>query len=369
MRVRYNRKIYCLLFIYAAGCIIGAICKVPLLCTDELAVFYATYGQVKSSCLGEAFSHFLMQDTSDHGKYEILDMPQIAKESEIPYAMIMGEKEDGEISDIDIGEEEEIIDSVTSSSAVSYDKLSDFDYLIQNFYQVDNTTTITSAELSAENLLSKDMTLKADGASPQILIYHTHSQEGYADSVEGDSSTSVVGVGEELSRILTEDYGLSVMHHTGEYDVGDRDHAYSNAAPALEKILAENPNIEVVIDLHRDGVGEDTRLVTEIDGKKTAQIMFFNGLSRTTWAGDIDYLYNPYIETNMAFSLQMQLKAAEFFPGFARKIYLKGYRYNMHYCPKTLLVEVGAQTNTVEEAKNAMAPLAMLLNSVLTGET
>ncbi len=206
-----------------------------------------------------------------------------------------------------------------------------------------------------------------DASTPQILIYHTHSQEGYADSVPGDPSHTVVGVGDYLTKLLTEQYGLNVIHHKGEYDVGDRDHAYSKAGPALEQILAENPSIEVVIDLHRDGVAETTRLVTNIGGMQMAQVMFFNGLSRTTKTGNIDYLANPYIADNLAMSFQMQLKAAEYYPGFTRRIYLKGYRYNMHYCPKTLLVEVGAQTNTVQEAMNAMVPLADVLNKVLTG--
>lgn len=247
------------------------------------------------------------------------------------------------------------------------EKLDDFDYLIQNFYQVDNTTTIGSAQLNADALLGKDVRLSHDASTPQILIYHTHSQEGYADSVPGDASMTVVGVGGYLTELLTQKYGFSVIHHTGQYDVGDRDHAYAKAGPALEQILAENQSIEVVIDLHRDGVGNNTRLVTEQNGVQMAQVMFFNGLSRTTKTGDIEYLYNPYIADNLAVSFQMQLKAAEYYPGFTRRIYLKGYRYNMHYCPKTLLIEVGAQTNTLEEAKNAMVPLADLLNKVLTG--
>ena len=247
------------------------------------------------------------------------------------------------------------------------EKLDDFDYLIQNFYQVDNTTTIGSAQLNADALLGKDVRLSHDASTPQILIYHTHSQEGYADSVPGDASMTVVGVGDYLTELLTQKYGFSVIHHTGQYDVGDRDHAYAKAGPALEQILAENQSIEVVIDLHRDGVGNNTRLVTEQNGVQMAQVMFFNGLSRTTKTGDIEYLYNPYIADNLAVSFQMQLKAAEYYPGFTRRFYLKGYRYNMHYCPKTLLIEVGAQTNTLEEAKNAMVPLADLLNKVLTG--
>ena len=61
----------------------------------------------------------------------------------------------------------------------------------------------------------------------------------------------------------------------------------------------------------------------------------------------------------------MQFKAAEYYPGLTRRIYLKGYRYNMHVCPKTMLVEVGAQTNTLEEAKNAMIPLANVISKVI----
>ena len=255
---------------------------------------------------------------------------------------------------------------IASGKAVeySYDKLCDFDYLIQNFYQVDNTTTIKSDQLNIEALGGKNMKLSHDATTPQILIYHTHSQEAYADSVPGDPSTTVVGVGDYLAELLTNQYGFSVIHDRGQYDTV-RDKAYSKAAPALEQILAQNPQIEVIIDLHRDGVGENTRLVTNINGTDMAKVMFFNGLSRTTAMGDISYLYNPYIADNLAFSFQMQLAASEYYPGYTRKIYLKGYRFNMHYRPKSLLVEVGAQTNTVQEAMNAMVPLADVLHKVL----
>ena len=254
-----------------------------------------------------------------------------------------------------------------TQKAVEYslEKLNDFDYLVQNFYQVDSTTTVKSDQLNVAALTGKNMKIAHDAGTPQILIYHTHSLEGYADSIPGDKSTTVVGVGDYLTELLTQQYGYNVIHDTGEYDT-IRDKAYSKAAPALEQILADNPGIDVVIDLHRDGVGENTRLVTNVNGTDMAKVMFFNGLSRTTKLGDIAYLYNPYIADNLAFSFQMQLTAAEYYPGYTRKIYLKGYRFNMHYCPKTLLVEVGAQTNTVQEAKNAMVPLADILNKVLS---
>ncbi len=258
-----------------------------------------------------------------------------------------------------------LIVSTEKKQIINRVKLQDFDYLRHNFYQVDNTTTIDRNLLDVNKLLAKDLTLKEDVKGPQILIYHTHSQESYSNSIPGDTSTSVLALGNYLAQLLSQQYGIEVLHHTGQYDVVHRDSAYSAALPTLEQIIKENPTIEVVIDLHRDGVPETTHLITEVNGKPTAQIMFFNGLSRTTAQGNLTSFPNPYIEDNLAFSLQMQLAAAEYYPEFTRKIYLKGYRYNMHLCPKSLLVEVGAQTNTFEEAKNAMEPLADILVKVL----
>lgn len=247
-------------------------------------------------------------------------------------------------------------------------QLSDYETLVRNFYAIDANTMAGSDQLSVEKLLGQDMTLTQEGEGPQILIYHTHSQEAFADSISGDVSTGIVGVGEYLTQILTGQYGYRVLHHTGQYDAETRDNAYSRALPAVEQILAENPSIQVIIDLHRDEIAEGTRLVTDVQGRPTARFMFFNGLSRTRKTGDIDYLVNENQEANLAFSFQMQLKAAEYYPGLTRRIYLKGYRYNMHLRPRTLLVELGAQNNTVEEAMNACDPLAHILDMVLKGE-
>ena len=83
--------------------------------------------------------------------------------------------------------------------------------------------------------------------------------------------------------------------------------------------------------------------------------------------GDIDYLPNENLADNLAFSFQMQVLCNEYYPGLTRKIYLKGYRYNMHLKPRYLLVEMGAQTNTYEECYNACIPLARILDMELSG--
>ncbi len=253
-----------------------------------------------------------------------------------------------------------------NSHEIRVEKLGDFDYLLKTFYSVDRTTTINGEQLNAERLLKKDMTVNKDTIRPQILIYHTHSQEAFLDSVPGKSEMTVVGVGEKLAEELRQ-YGYQVLHETTQFDVQNRDYAYSNAEPVIGALLEQNPTIEVVIDLHRDGVAEETHLITDVDGKRTAQYMFFNGLSRTTAQGEIAYLKNEYIEDNLAFSLQLQIASEKKYPGLARKIYLKGYRYNMHFRPKSLLVEVGAQNNTVEEVMNAVKPLGSVIDTVLTG--
>lgn len=260
----------------------------------------------------------------------------------------------------------------TSAAAIdtSMEKLTDYEYLLGNFYTVDSSTMADPELINAQKLLGKDLTIDQGAGGPKVLIYHTHSQETFADSVPGDTSTSILGIGAYLSQLLNNTYGIETLHHQGIYDLIDgkldRSMAYQLAEPEITDILKANPSIEVVIDLHRDGVAEGTHLVTQINGKPTAQIMFFNGLSRSRANGEISYLANPYIEDNLAFSLQMQIQAAQKYPGFTRHIYLRAYRYNMHLAPKTLLVEAGAQTNTVEEMRNAMEVLADTLNSVLT---
>ena len=246
------------------------------------------------------------------------------------------------------------------------EQLMDYDFLIKHFYSVHTSTTAGRDLMNARDLLSRDMTMKGDDSKPQILIYHTHSQEAYKDSGPGQT---VVGVGDYLTRLL-EAKGYNVYHDTSVYDLKngqlDRSKAYNYALDGITNILQQNPSIEVVLDIHRDGVGENLHLVTQVDGRDTAQIMFFNGLSQTP-EGPIEYLQNPYREDNLAFSLQMQLGAAAYYPGFTRKIYLKGLRYNEHLRPKSSLIEVGAQTNTYEEALNAMEPLSELLDMVLQG--
>ncbi|MDD3219226.1 MAG: stage II sporulation protein P [Lachnospiraceae bacterium] len=264
-----------------------------------------------------------------------------------------------------------VTEATIPAAQIAMEELQSFEVLKNQFFTVDANTAVNDSLINLEQFMNVDLTLHQDNQAPQVLIYHTHGSENYIDSVEGDPSTGVIGVGDYLTQILREQYGYQVIHVTQAFDVEtgqlDRNHAYNYAGEALEQILAENPSIEIIIDLHRDGVDESRHLVTDINGKPTAQIMFFNGLSYTVNSGNLDSLPNPYIAENLAFSFRLELQADQYYPEFVRTTYLKGYRYNLHFRPKSLLLECGAQTNTFQEAKNAMEPFADILHKVLNG--
>lgn len=297
---------------------------------------------------------------------------------EHPYLELYGNEETKEtFADGDAGEQAGNASGTRDTMAASgraypgqifsFAQLQDYDFLMSHFYSVHTSTTAERELMDARKLLSYDFRLDEEETEPQILIYHTHSQETFAGAQAGET---IVAVGGYLAQLLTE-RGFSVLHDTSEYDVRegklDRNKAYSYALEGITGILKEHPSIQVVIDLHRDGVGKNMRLVTEVNGKPTAQIMFFNGLSQTP-DGPIPYLENPHREENLAFSLQLQLKAAAWYPGLTRKIYLKGLRYNQHLRARSCLIEAGAQTNTYQEVCNAMEPLADILAMVLQGK-
>lgn len=246
------------------------------------------------------------------------------------------------------------------------EKLSDVSYLINNFYIVDSTTTVTKSLFNVNDLLKRNMTIKKRTDAPQILIYHTHASETYIDSKPGVQADTVVGAGNYLTELL-EKMGFVVYHDKTAYDKkangeDNRNFAYSTARPNIEKILAENPSIEVVIDLHRDS---GPKRIATINGKVSCQIMFFNGLCRDQ-NGPIERLENPNLKDNLAFSLQAALVGRNLYPDFVRRNYLKNYRYNQHLTKRYLLIECGTVNNTVQEAYNAMEPLSVIIDQLLT---
>lgn len=243
------------------------------------------------------------------------------------------------------------------------------EYVYNNYFMSDGKIQFRMDmldEFNFHDLATKSLALKSKDDGPKVLIFHTHVYEMYSDG-----KTGVVDVGEKLKDIFENKYGLKTMHVTDSFYAPGKKTTdkkeYDRMEPVIEKIIAENPSIEIVIDLHRDAL--DTKLVTDINGKPTAPVMFVNGLSRDlNNQGEIekfDYLENSNLAGNIAFSLQCRLKMDELYPGFGRRIMFKAYRYSTYMRPNSLLIELGSNLNTGEEALNAAEPLANVIAKVV----
>lgn len=220
-----------------------------------------------------------------------------------------------------------------------------------------------------ESLAKKEISIKSNCMAPQILIFHTHAREDYI------GGKTVVDIGKALKQELETHYGVKVLHITDEfYEATNHTKyvtqgEYERMEPVIKKVLEENPSICVALDIHRDGVDQKVHLVTDIEGKPATKIMFVNGLClNRNLKGEVEEkkdLPNPYLEDNLAFSLQSIIAMNQLYPGLSRKIYLNEWRYSTHLVPQSLLVEWGANTNTWEEAYRAVAPMARTLMTVL----
>lgn len=319
-------------------------------------------------------SSILLAEIENRGIYFGSRRGNIAASNNLP-GLIPIDIINGEIymeSDYHNNSGNEMAQTISTSKGESFTlkQLSNKQYLYNNFYILDGATAFDDALFDAEYMLGKDMTLKTTPDKPQILVYHTHSQEAFIDSREGVEDDTIVGAGTYLTKLLEEKYGYNVIHDKSKYDIMEgyieRNLAYNHASDGISQILKENPSIEVMIDVHRDGNDKGIKRVTNINGKDTAQIMLFNGLSRNL-KGKIEGLPNKNLKANLAFSLQLQLKGREKFPGVMYKNYLQALRYNLHYREKAILAEVGTNYNTVSEIMNSMDYLAEILHQVLEG--
>lgn len=265
-----------------------------------------------------------------------------------------------------------VYDSPQPTFSPSLQNLTNLEELRKHYYIVDNRTVMTANDFDIQALTGIDLKIQTNTDEPKVLVFHTHAHENFKDSAPQNPDHGVLGAGKRLCDNL-ESYGIKTMHVTERFDMANGKSsvtgAYERMEPRIRQILAENPSIEMVIDLHRDGVQENVHLVENINGKPTAQIMFFNGLCKLNENGqatNINGLPNPYIQTNLALSFNLKRKADELYPNLTRKIYLNAYRYSLHMLPKSTLIELGAQTNTEEEISNAVDLLAEIIADVIT---
>ena len=223
----------------------------------------------------------------------------------------------------------------------------------------------TSYGIDINGMLAEPLMFDMSGDGPKVLIVHTHATEAYAS--EGaqqysrgesdrsmDTNENVVAVGDEAARILNE-RGIETLHDTALHDYPSFNGSYADALESTEQYLSDYPSIRVVLDIHRDSIvyddGTMAKVVTEINGRKSAQLMFVVGT-------DENGLYNPDWRENMKFALKLQEKIDERYPDLMRYVNLRKNRFNGHTTRGSLIIEVGSSGNSLAEAKYGIS-LAM----------
>lgn len=211
-----------------------------------------------------------------------------------------------------------------------------------------------------------------DTDAPQVLILHTHTTEGYMTYDGGyfnegdrdrtrDHRKNVVAVGEAI-RLTLAAAGITAIHDTTVHDQPQYAGAYGRSADTAAAILKKHPTIKVVLDIHRDAVLENGAVVkptATVGGKKAAQMMLITGTVDTA------ALPHPRWRENLALSTQLQAALDEVSPDLMRPLNTVASRYSQHLSPGWVLVEVGAEGNTVAEAVTSGQILADTLVKLL----
>ena len=251
-----------------------------------------------------------------------------------------------------------------------------------------NEMTITEGNVSYKNIQVKnassaDIDIKAeldgelgfdidDTDEPQVLIYHTHTSESFLKYDTGsfyegfyprttEKTENVCAVGEQIARQLNA-HGIKTIHDTTIHDYPSYNGAYDRSYETIQKYLKKYPSIKVTLDIHRDGIGTDTeksKPVFEYDGKKAAQLMILSGYNYDGCEEFKDWEYN------LRFALQIQSKAVSMYPNMVRPLYFADFMYNMNVNTGSLLIEIGAESNTIEEVKYSGYLLGNVLSEVL----
>lgn len=233
----------------------------------------------------------------------------------------------------------------------------------------------TGYDPDLSTLVTGPLDWQLDDGAPRVLILHTHGTESYAQSsgetYEESSSYRTLDEGYNMLSIgdlvadRLEQAGIRVIHDRSLHDYPSYNGSYANARESIDAILAENPGIRLILDLHRDAAAMgDGQMDTsaEVNGQESAQLMFVVGT-------DDGGLYHPHWEENLSLALKLQTLLEKAHPGLCRPLNLCAERFNGDTSPGALLVEVGAAGNTRAEALVAAEALAQSIIALAHGAT
>lgn len=207
--------------------------------------------------------------------------------------------------------------------------------------------------------------IKVTSQNPRILLYHTHSCETYSDNSDGnyhseDFESSVRAVGQSLTNELTS-RGIGVVHTTKLHDNVSYNTSYSSSLKTINELLPKYPSIDITIDLHREGkdwsdeAGKkalEEKYTATLNGEKVAKFFFVVG-EKNPNADEVNKLANELTKI-----------AQEKYPELILPVIKKPYgKFNQYVADNGILVEIGSNATSVEEAKAATKYVADVINT------
>lgn len=252
---------------------------------------------------------------------------------------------DGENGEKEEGETHKIIESQIGAGGTK----------CENFYVKNSTGEDINFEAELKN--RPEINIKST-SEPQVLIFHTHTSESYMSKDLGffydsfyprslDNSKNVTRVGQAIADKLKEN-GIGVIHDETYHDNPTYNGSYSRSAQTIKNNLNNHPSIQVVIDIHRDSLGTNEsgkiKPTFKYGDKKAAQLMIISGCDPD---GSLGF---PNWRKNLKLALLLQKYCETMFPGITRPLNFAKVKYNEHLTPGSLLIEIGSDANTLEEA-------------------
>ena len=230
---------------------------------------------------------------------------------------------------------------------------------VTNSFGAVKVKNVNKTSVNIEKILGEKIDLTVEKDKPSVLIFHTHTTETYQILDRGfyevgfmtrtkDSALNMVRVGKAICEEI-EKAGYQVIHDTEIHDLSYNG-AYEHSRKKVEEYLKKYPTIEVVLDIHRDAIqqndGTKIKPTAKIQGKKAAQIMIISGCQEK--GNPVENF--PDWRYNLTFAVHLQNQLETMFPGITRPLYFSPRKYNMNLTHCSLLVEVGSDANTLEEA-------------------
>ena len=301
------------------------------------------------------------------------EAPVIRKEEKTQNVNTVPEKEEEKVAEKETESTEKEETKTESSEAVSSEQATEVSaeavkgqiisqynspYLAPSSYNGVYLKNNSGLNISIKKYLEGKINFKIKKKSePQVLILHTHATETFKtddkdyftdkfSSRSNNTAQNMVSVGEIVAEKLNAS-GIKTLHDTTLHDYPSYSNSYSRSAATVKDYLKKYPSIKVVLDLHRDAVtkenGDKVKLVTEIGGKKAAQVMLVMG----SQSGSVTNF--PKWEENFKLAVRLQQTIEKKYPTLARPLMLMSKTYNQNLTTGSLLIEFGTDVNTLSE--------------------